>query len=593
VIEKKPGSGNGEDMVTFKAANANHYVLRAGMRDLCFDINGIARVCTMWRTQWCLLENVWATAGTGTYVSELIKLTNKSSFNRFNRIRLGVSLNCSGIVIDGDYSSDTATGASTQNVFDQIFIVYGQSGGGGTTAAIKFTGNSDNNIFYHVLTSNGERLPAVSGSYGLLFVNATTGSLQSRHNVFHYFVGHIKAGSATYGNTIRYTVGEHTSVELDSGAHLDFEVSDHGASGTTWGTPRFDLVDEIDLGFPVVITAGAQGSVFSGGNAEWVCINMQAGSTSKVGFNSIAPPRWSRGGTVVTGDFLGGIVKLKLYYSSSVVVFSTAVSCVTNSSTTVTMASPAVTTNLLGSGTPAQPLAAGMLVTGSNIPTGTYIASLAPGGDTSKVVLTQAATSSITTNLTFSNNRVDLKVQGACRDTDPPSWLAGQTSQTYTHFELPTGNKTSQYQVDVPFAPQRAGTDGVSVAGDATFTSAAANFTVDDVGRSITINGAGGSGGNLTTTIDTFNSESSVELGATASTSVNPATWTIASSILPYTRTFPLSFTVERLGANATDTFDGTLHLMSVGMVFQADGPQAYAPAPTATRWEVPDKYRL
>ena len=71
-------------------------------------------------------------------------------------------------------------------------------------------------------------------------------------------------------------------------------------------------------------------------------------------------------------------------------------------------------------------------------------------------------------------------------------------------------------------------TDGVATSGDATFTSANADFTSADVGKTITINGAGTTGQNLTTTIASLNSESSVELSANPSTAVNPATFTIA-----------------------------------------------------------------
>lgn len=66
-------------------------------------------------------------------------------------------------------------------------------------------------------------------------------------------------------------------------------------------------------------------------------------------------------------------------------------------------------------------------------------------------------------------------------------------------------------------------TDGAISSGDATFTSASATFTANDVGKVMHIEGAGASGGYLTTTIATFTSGTEVELTDNASTTVSGA----------------------------------------------------------------------
>lgn len=62
--------------------------------------------------------------------------------------------------------------------------------------------------------------------------------------------------------------------------------------------------------------------------------------------------------------------------------------------------------------------------------------------------------------------------------------------------------------------------DGNITSADATFTSATATFTSADVGKVITITGAAGTNIDLTTTISSINSATSVELAATASATV-------------------------------------------------------------------------
>lgn len=67
-------------------------------------------------------------------------------------------------------------------------------------------------------------------------------------------------------------------------------------------------------------------------------------------------------------------------------------------------------------------------------------------------------------------------------------------------------------------------TDGAITSGSATFTSATANFTAADVGKSIFIAGAGTSGGIMSPGISAFVNSTTVTLSATASTTVTGAT---------------------------------------------------------------------
>ncbi len=67
------------------------------------------------------------------------------------------------------------------------------------------------------------------------------------------------------------------------------------------------------------------------------------------------------------------------------------------------------------------------------------------------------------------------------------------------------------------------GTDGAISSSDATFTSSGSTFTSSDVGKSITVQGAGSGGAILKTTIASINTTTSVELTATASTTVSSA----------------------------------------------------------------------
>ncbi len=73
-------------------------------------------------------------------------------------------------------------------------------------------------------------------------------------------------------------------------------------------------------------------------------------------------------------------------------------------------------------------------------------------------------------------------------------------------------------------------TTGAATSGSAVFTDSSAPFKSTDVGRSVTIFGAGPSGTDLTAQIKTFTNTSTVTLSAAAGTTVSPATWTLADS---------------------------------------------------------------
>ncbi len=73
-------------------------------------------------------------------------------------------------------------------------------------------------------------------------------------------------------------------------------------------------------------------------------------------------------------------------------------------------------------------------------------------------------------------------------------------------------------------------TTGATTAASTTFTDSSGPFVAGDVGRAVTIPGAGAGGATLVTTIKTFTNATTVVLTAAAGTTVNPATWTLANS---------------------------------------------------------------
>ncbi|MEQ9572253.1 MAG: hypothetical protein RLN95_09275 [Nitratireductor sp.] len=69
------------------------------------------------------------------------------------------------------------------------------------------------------------------------------------------------------------------------------------------------------------------------------------------------------------------------------------------------------------------------------------------------------------------------------------------------------------------------GTDGAITASDTTFTSASAAFKSADVGKMVNVEGAGAAGAQLSTTIASINSATSIELADAASATVSMATF--------------------------------------------------------------------
>ncbi len=88
--------------------------------------------------------------------------------------------------------------------------------------------------------------------------------------------------------------------------------------------------------------------------------------------------------------------------------------------------------------------------------------------------------------------------------------------------------------------------------GSAVLTDSSASFKAADVGRSVTVLGAGPGGTNLTANVKTFASASSVTLATAAGTSVSGATYTIADSSAALCVTIDSSFgTPAASGASA------------------------------------------
>jgi len=84
--------------------------------------------------------------------------------------------------------------------------------------------------------------------------------------------------------------------------------------------------------------------------------------------------------------------------------------------------------------------------------------------------------------------------------------------------------------------------DGAIAAADNTLTSATAAFTAGDVGRAIVVNGAGAAGANLTTTIASINSGTSVELTDAAGTTVAGATFRYGAIVNGVSRSIELEW---------------------------------------------------
>lgn len=131
---------------------------------------------------------------------------------------------------------------------------------------------------------------------------------------------------------------------------------------------------------------------------------------------------------------------------------------------------------------------------------------------------------------------------------------------------LPSSNGDDRWGVDVPkaglgeFGPfyilieipesdfkTTTHADGAITAADATLTSATAAFVAGDIGRAVVVNGAGVAGADLTTTIASINSPTSVELTAVASTTVAGATYRYGAIVDGVSRSIELEWTDGQL----------------------------------------------
>lgn len=131
---------------------------------------------------------------------------------------------------------------------------------------------------------------------------------------------------------------------------------------------------------------------------------------------------------------------------------------------------------------------------------------------------------------------------------------------------LPSSNGDDRWGVDVPkagfgeFGPfyilieipesdfkTTTHADGAITAADATLTSATAAFVAGDIGRAVVVNGAGVAGADLTTTIASINSPTSVELTAVASTTVAGATYRYGAIVDGVSRSIEIEWTDGQL----------------------------------------------
>jgi hypothetical protein len=116
-------------------------------------------------------------------------------------------------------------------------------------------------------------------------------------------------------------------------------------------------------------------------------------------------------------------------------------------------------------------------------------------------------------------------------------------------------------------AANRTGADGVTVAADATFTAASGAFVAGDVGRLITIAGAGVAGGPLEATIDVVTDGTHVELSIPAVTSVaSAAAWTLEDDFYDLLNVQAFDVVSQwKAGKNAAAPFD---IIASVGLPY-------------------------
>lgn len=105
-------------------------------------------------------------------------------------------------------------------------------------------------------------------------------------------------------------------------------------------------------------------------------------------------------------------------------------------------------------------------------------------------------------------------------------------------------------------------TDGAMTSSSVTMTSATAAFTYYDIGKSITVNGAGVAGANLTTTIQNVISATSIKLATAASTTVSGATVAYG-----HAQTQQNGIAMKALVTNATVAFNDVRGNASAGIL--------------------------
>lgn len=96
--------------------------------------------------------------------------------------------------------------------------------------------------------------------------------------------------------------------------------------------------------------------------------------------------------------------------------------------------------------------------------------------------------------------------------------------------------------------------DGAITSGDATFTSATASFTSADVGKVITIQNAGGTNIDLTSTISSINSATSIEIATNASATVSSSYATYGTDDCTAIRS-----TITAIGSDSTNGKSATM----------------------------------
>jgi hypothetical protein len=167
-------------------------------------------------------------------------------WNTFSGLQIDMAGSAAhGIILEGE----TEGQACTQNHFTRTTIVFGS--GGGTADAVRFNGNTDNNLFDDLHTV---RSPTNTG-YGINFINGTTPNpndasanygviAHPRLNTITKFNGHVNVGSECRGNYIEYNTSEGSSFATAPGAVTHYSVVDN-AHRDKFETHVYPMSDEL------------------------------------------------------------------------------------------------------------------------------------------------------------------------------------------------------------------------------------------------------------------------------------------------------------------------------------------------------------